>query len=343
MRIAIEYPIEISKGDDILIKFSSEMLKDTVEKGLMITPSFDSEIDWLDASQLKITLKENLKPDSEYRVYLSGAKTKWFIEQEGEFIAEFKSPGLPEISKVSPVNEQEGVEYNEKIIVKLNKPLLEDLKTEIAIDPLTGFRHELNQEKDEIVIIPESEMLAETEYKLLVRLADRRYPDIDKIIYQGSFKTKNLPVVIFDLDKNGNILRSEKRKEKFTPSLEKGRYIDIDISAQTMILYEDGLEKGLFKISSGKRGMDTPQGTFKIMSKSKRPWSKRYSLFMPWFIQFTNQGHGIHELPEWPGGYKEGANRLGVPVSHGCVRLGIGAAKIVYDFAVKGMSIVIHW
>ncbi len=67
--------------------------------------------------------------------------------------------------------------------------------------------------------------------------------------------------------------------------------------------------------------MDTPVGNFKVIAKAKRPWSKKYGLYMPWFIQFTYDGHGIHELPEWPGGYKEGASHLGIPVSHGCVRL----------------------
>ena len=95
-------------------------------------------------------------------------------------------------------------------------------------------------------------------------------------------------------------------------------------------------------VSSGKRGMETPTGEFKVMAKAVRPWSKEHGLFMPWFLQFTNLGHGIHELPEWPGGYKEGANHLGTPVSHGCVRLGIGPAKIVYDWADVGTPIVIY-
>ena len=57
---------------------------------------------------------------------------------------------------------------------------------------------------------------------------------------------------------------------------------------------------------------------------------------MPFWMQFTGMGHGIHELPEWPGGYKEGAAHLGIPVSHGCVRLGIGPAQTVYNWADKG-------
>jgi len=58
-------------------------------------------------------------------------------------------------------------------------------------------------------------------------------------------------------------------------------------------------------------------------------------------LNFYN-GYFIHELPYWPGGYREGENHLGIPVSHGCVRLGIGAAAKVYQFAAIGTKVVIH-
>jgi hypothetical protein len=66
-------------------------------------------------------------------------------------------------------------------------------------------------------------------------------------------------------------------------------------------------------------------------------------LYMPYWMAITPDGkYGIHELPEWPGGYKEGANHLGRPVSHGCVRLGVGAAKTVYEWASEGTTVVVH-
>jgi lipoprotein-anchoring transpeptidase ErfK/SrfK len=62
---------------------------------------------------------------------------------------------------------------------------------------------------------------------------------------------------------------------------------------------------------------------------------------MPYFMQFTKQGAGLHELPEWPNGKKEGANHLGTPVSHGCVRVGIGVAKKLYDWTPVGTKVVV--
>jgi lipoprotein-anchoring transpeptidase ErfK/SrfK len=89
--------------------------------------------------------------------------------------------------------------------------------------------------------------------------------------------------------------------------------------------------------------MDTPRGRYAIQNKAVRPWSKAYSLYMPYWQAITPDGkYGIHELPEWPGGYKEGANHLGTPVSHGCMRLGIGPAKRVYEWAPIGTPVVIY-
>lgn len=118
--------------------------------------------------------------------------------------------------------------------------------------------------------------------------------------------------------------------------------IVIDISEQNLKAYEG--EKIFLdtKVSTGRPGMGTPLGNFHILSKNPRAWSSKYGLYMPYWMAFTTKGHGIHELPEWPGGYKEGANHLGVRVSHGCVRLGVGPAKQLYDWAAIGTPVIVQ-
>lgn len=119
--------------------------------------------------------------------------------------------------------------------------------------------------------------------------------------------------------------------------------IDINLAAQTMKLYEGKKIIGTYKISSGKRAMPTPKGNFKVENKARKAWSAKYSLYMPYWMAFTpDGGYGIHELPEWKNGKKEGAAHLGAPVSHGCVRLGVGAARTVYNWAPVGTPVVIR-
>ena len=96
-----------------------------------------------------------------------------------------------------------------------------------------------------------------------------------------------------------------------------------------------------FPVSSGKPGMYTPTGHFVIDGKHKRAWSS-YGLWMPWWMSLQHGYFGIHELPEWPDGTKEGEDHLGTPVSHGCIRLGVGPAEKLYHWAPVGTPVFIY-
>lgn len=140
--------------------------------------------------------------------------------------------------------------------------------------------------------------------------------------------------------------RRKKREEQMklggAEAFYDGKYIDIDLSSQTLTAFQDKNPVYRFKVSSGKWSMPTPTGTFSIINKTPRAWSSKYGLYMPYWMAFTGQGHGIHELPEWPGGAKEGQSHLGVPVSHGCVRLGVGSAATMYGWTNVGDRVYIH-
>ena len=126
------------------------------------------------------------------------------------------------------------------------------------------------------------------------------------------------------------------------PKLASGeKLIDIDISEQKLRLYQGGKTIAEYTTSTGKSGMPTPTGEFKILSKENNHWSAAYSLYMPYSMRFY-KGYYIHELPYWPGGYREGEDHLGIPVSHGCVRVGVGSAEKVYNFADIGTKLTIH-
>jgi lipoprotein-anchoring transpeptidase ErfK/SrfK len=147
---------------------------------------------------------------------------------------------------------------------------------------------------------------------------------------------------VIERDKNP-ATRLDEAKIYAQPQILTGKYIDISLAHQNMVIFEDGKALDAFLISSGKKGFNTPIGTFKIENKSPRAWSKTYSLWMPDWMAFLPSGEmGIHELPEWPGGYKEPATHLGTPISHGCIRLGVGPAKQVYDWADIGTPVIIH-
>lgn len=119
----------------------------------------------------------------------------------------------------------------------------------------------------------------------------------------------------------------------------KIKRIRIDLSEQKMYLYENGREVASFLVSSGLPGMETPIMKTQIYNKHERAWSS-YGLWMPYWMAVQASGRiGIHELPEWPNGYKEGEDHLGRVASHGCIRLGVGAAEYVYNWAEIGTEV----
>lgn len=117
--------------------------------------------------------------------------------------------------------------------------------------------------------------------------------------------------------------------------------IEINLKKQRLYYFVDGVEWREFKVSTGRAGMPTPKGNFTIGNKIKKAWSKTYGLWMPYWMSLGGSV-GIHELPVWPNGYREGENHLGTPVSHGCVRLGTKDAPYLFNRVDSGTKVKIY-
>lgn len=118
--------------------------------------------------------------------------------------------------------------------------------------------------------------------------------------------------------------------------------IEINTNGQKLDYFLGGVKMGEFIVSTGVARMPTPKGHFAIDSKHPRAWSSTYGLWMPYWMSLDKGKFGIHELPEWPNGYKEGEAHLGKPASHGCIRLGKGPAQFLYDWAEIGTPVFIY-
>lgn len=116
----------------------------------------------------------------------------------------------------------------------------------------------------------------------------------------------------------------------------------VDLSEQKLRQELGGVVIEEHRISSGKASTPTPVGTFTVLSKHPRAWSNRAKLWMPHWMAFKGTVYGIHELPEWPGGKKEGEAHLGTPVSGGCIRVGVGVAKRLYEWSPVGTPVIIQ-
>lgn len=126
----------------------------------------------------------------------------------------------------------------------------------------------------------------------------------------------------------------------------KGKRIEIDLSEQKLKLIENGKVISIRTISTGKWSTPTPIGEYKTRNKITTAYSKPYGLYMEYWMAFSNDGsYGLHALPFWKlakgGKLYEGANHLGTPVSHGCIRQSLADAKSLYEWAPVGTSVKI--
>lgn len=135
----------------------------------------------------------------------------------------------------------------------------------------------------------------------------------------------------------------------FTAGLYAGKYLEVNLKEQMLYQWEGATMVASYTVSTGKWSSPTPEGVLYIKNHISYAYSRKYDLYMPWWLGLAwnpdgsgYEGYGLHELPEWRGGRKEGESHLGTPVSHGCVRLGVGPAQAIYNWAEEGMPVYIH-
>src|ERR1700691_6446709 len=99
--------------------------------------------------------------------------------------------------------------------------------------------------------------------------------------------------------------------------------ITVDKNAQLMTVAVDGVARYHWPVSTGNPSHETPNGTFRTFRMEADHFSKEFDdAPMPHSIFFTKVGHAIHGT--------ESESHLGVPVSHGCVRLSRANAATLY-------------
>jgi len=99
--------------------------------------------------------------------------------------------------------------------------------------------------------------------------------------------------------------------------------ITVDKNSQTMTVAVDGVERYHWPVSTGIPSYETPNGSFRTFRMEAEHYSREFDdAPMPHSIFFTKIGHAIH------GTDSEG--KLGMPASHGCVRLSKANAATLY-------------
>ena len=105
----------------------------------------------------------------------------------------------------------------------------------------------------------------------------------------------------------------------------------VSLATQRAIVYRNGVPIGVSTVSTGKKGYETPTGVFTILQKHVVHRSNLYDdAPMPFMQRLTWRGIALHagSLP-------------GFPASHGCIRLPLKFAKLLYSATKLGLTVVI--
>jgi hypothetical protein len=104
--------------------------------------------------------------------------------------------------------------------------------------------------------------------------------------------------------------------------------ISVDKSTQRMTVTVDGQTRYRWPVSTGRPGYETPSGAFRPfrmdISHRSEEWDNAP---MPYSIFFTGGGDAVHGTYEVRG--------LGRAVSHGCVRISVKNAAILWSLVTR--------
>ena len=106
----------------------------------------------------------------------------------------------------------------------------------------------------------------------------------------------------------------------------------VSLSDQKAYVYRNGVKIAYSQVSTGKRGYETPTGSFKILQKRKKHKSNLYEDGdMPYMQRLTWDGIALH-----------GGRVPNRPASHGCIRFPHRFASKLYGITGLGSRVVIQ-
>jgi len=133
------------------------------------------------------------------------------------------------------------------------------------------------------------------------------------------------------------ILKGEVTKNPHAqPGRYPGRYVDINLSEQTLYAFEGNKLVNQFLVSTGLTG-PTPTGEFSVYAKDRSTLMDGPGYYLPnveWVSWFSGD-YSIH------GTYWH--NNFGNPMSHGCVNASNGDAEWLFGWDEVGTPVYIHW
>lgn len=228
----------------------------------------------------------------------------------------------------------QALEYEETCLDKIREPILETVDEYISNEKYSKGIEYLDSQINSLPDDPKlQEKRDELENLRLEHLEDYSQKNIDKATARTApvmeyYKKLNEDTINqFDITSNTNYL------------------VFVNIAEQKTYVYEGSkndwtLDK-TFTCSTGIEGKETPVGVFTVQNRAPWFFSPKYGQGCKYYVQFMGN-YLFHSIPFDSDKTTISDPTLGVPASHGCIRLSVEDSKWLYDNVQNGSKIIIY-
>jgi len=129
-----------------------------------------------------------------------------------------------------------------------------------------------------------------------------------------------------------------------TVSLGDRKWVDVKLGdIHSVTVYEGRMPVRTMVASGGRAETETPMGTFFTQDRGKSFWSPRFGEGATYWVRLVDQilVHSVPKDVNWETKAEEHM-KLGLPASHGCIRLSEQDAKWFFENVPRGTTVIIH-
>ncbi|MBO3335738.1 L,D-transpeptidase [Clostridium perfringens] len=228
----------------------------------------------------------------------------------------------------------QALEYEETCLDKIREPILKTVDEYISNEKYSKGIEYLDSQINSLPDDPKlQEKRDELENLRLEHLEDYSQKNIDKATARTApvmeyYKKLNEDTINqFDITSNTNYL------------------VFVNIAEQKTYVYEgsknDWTLAKTFTCSTGIEGKETPVGVFTVQNRAPWFFSHKYGQGGKYYVQFMGN-YLFHSIPFDSDKTTISDPTLGVPASHGCIRLSVEDSKWLYDNVKNGSKIIIY-
>lgn len=228
----------------------------------------------------------------------------------------------------------QAIEFEETCLDKIREPILKTIDEYISNEKYSKGIEYLDSK---ITSLPDDPKLQEKRDELenlrLEHLEAYSQENIDKATARTApvmeyYKKLNEDTINqFDITSNTNYL------------------VFVNIAEQKTYVYEgsknDWTLAKTFTCSTGIEGKETPVGVFTVQNRAPWFFSPKYGQGGKYYVQFMGN-YLFHSIPFDSDKTTISDPTLGVPASHGCIRLSVEDSKWLYDNVQNGSKIIIY-